>query len=228
VRIGREAINPEGGRQAWASVLYLDTAVLVLVVVKAVVSPDDTAGHETTATAIAWGVELLVHSPAVMRKAREGDESYLEALAKEILRIRSPVPIGGARHMLEPFAIGEWMIPPNVVILVDAHGVHHDPETYPEPQVFRPERFLEEPPDSYSFLPFGGGAHRCLGASLALLEIKIVLCEILARLELAPVSTALARAVPRGPTLAPRGGARARVVAKRTGMREETAAAAAV
>jgi cytochrome P450 len=187
-----------------------------------------TAGHETTATAIAWGVELLVHSPAVMRKARKGDDAYLEALAKEILRIRSPVPIGGARHMLEPFAIGEWMIPPNVVILVDAHGVHHDPETYPEPHVFRPERFLEEPPDSYSFLPFGGGAHRCLGASLALLEIKIVLREILARLELAPVSTALARAVPRGPTLAPRGGARARVVAKRTGMREEAATAAAV
>jgi len=187
-----------------------------------------TAGHETTATAIAWGVELLVHSPAVMTKAREGDDAYEEALVKEILRIRSPVPLGGARHSLEPFAIGEWTIPPDVAILVDAHGVHHDPETYPEPDRFRPERFLEEPPDAYSFLPFGGGAHRCLGASLALLEIKIVLRGLLARLELAPVSNTLARPVPRGPTLAPRGGARVRVVGTHSPPRVEAVTVAAV
>ena len=72
-----------------------------------------------------------------------------------------------------------------------------------EPDVFRPERFIEDPPDGYSFLPFGGGAHRCLGAALALLEIKIVLREILARFELAPTSAALARPAPRGVTLAP-------------------------
>jgi cytochrome P450 family 135 len=183
------------------------------------------AGHETTATAIAWGVELLVHSPAVIARAREGDDAYLEALVKEVLRIRSPVPISGGRYVLEPFPIGEWTIPPGVAINVDAHGVHHDPDTYPEPHVFRPERFLEEPSDGYSFLPFGGGAHRCLGAALALLEIKIVLREILARLELAPVSQRPARPVPRGVTLAPRGGARVRVVGERT---DEAATAAAV
>jgi len=174
------------------------------------------AGHETTATATAWGMELLVHNPAVMASAREGDDLYLEALVKEILRIRSPIPITSARHMLEPFAIGAWTIPPDVAVLVDAYGVHHDPRTYPEPHVFRPERFLTDPPDGYSFLPFGGGAHRCLGASLALLEMKIVLREMLARVELAPVSTALPRAVPGGPTLAPRGGARVRVLSRRT------------
>jgi cytochrome P450 len=172
------------------------------------------AGHETTATAIAWGVELLVHNPAVMQKAREGDDAYLEALVKEVLRIRSPIPIGGVRFVLEPFAIGGWTIPANVQVVVDAHGVHHDPTTYRHPHEFRPERFLEEPPDSYSFLPFGGGAHRCLGASLALLEIKIVLRELVERLELAPISPALARAVPRGPALAPRGGAQIRVADK--------------
>ena len=173
------------------------------------------AGHETTATAIAWGAELLVENPAVMARAREGDDFYMEALVKEILRIRSPIPITSARHMLEPFAIGGWTIPPEVAMLVDAYGVHHDPRTYPEPHAFRPERFLEEPPDGYSFLPFGGGAHRCLGASLALLEMKIVLRELLARVELAPVSAGLPRAVPGGPTLAPRGGARVRVRARR-------------
>jgi cytochrome P450 len=186
-----------------------------------------TAGHETTATAIAWGVELLMHNPAVMQKAREGDDAYLEAMVKEILRVRSPIPVGGARFVLEPFAIGGWTIPANVAVVVDAHGVHHDPVTYRQPHEFRPERFLDQPPDSYSFLPFGGGAHRCLGASLALLEIKLVLRELLARLELAPTSPALARAVPRGPALAPRGGARIRVVDKRAPTRDTVATAAA-
>lgn len=176
-----------------------------------------TAGHETTATAIAWGVELLAHDPAVVERAREGDEQYLEALVKEILRIRSPVPVGGARYVLEPFVIGRWTIPPQVAILVDAYGVHHDPEVYPRPEAFRPERFLDEPPDGYAFLPFGGGAHRCLGAALALLEIKVVLREILTRFEFAPISNELARPVARGPMVAPRGGARVRVLRERSG-----------
>jgi cytochrome P450 len=180
------------------------------------------AGHETTATAIAWGAELLAHNPAVMTRAREGDDAYVKALAKEVLRIRSPIPVSGVRHVLEPFAIGRWTIPPEVAILVDAHGIHHDPDIYPQPYSFQPERFLEDPPDSYSFLPFGGGARRCLGASLALLEIEIVLRELLARFELEPVSPSIARPVPRGPTLAPRGGGRVRMVAKHSASLEAT------
>jgi cytochrome P450 family 135 len=176
------------------------------------------AGHETTGTAIAWGIELLVHNPAVMTRAAEGDEAYLEALVKEVLRMHTPVP-NIARHVLEPFPIGKWTIPPSVSILGDIYGVHHDPRTYPQPYVFRPERFLEEPPDGYAFLPFGGGSHRCLGAGLALLEIKIVLGEILRRFELAPVSSALARPVPRGPMSTPHGGARVRIVGVRTDAR---------
>jgi cytochrome P450 len=185
------------------------------------------AGHETTATAIAWGMELLVHNPAVMDTAREGDDAYLDALVKEILRIRSPIPISSARHVLEPFPIGQWMIPPHVAILVDAYGVHHDPQSYPQPDAFRPERFIAEPPEGYSFLPFGGGARRCLGASLAVLEMKIVLREILARFDLAPVATSIARPVPRGPVLGPRGGARLRVLGARIPAREEPTTSAA-
>jgi cytochrome P450 len=173
------------------------------------------AGHETTATAIAWGVELLVRNPAVMADARDGDEAYLDALVKEILRIRAPVPIGGTRQVLEPFTIGSWTIPANVPIIVDAHAVHNDPELFPEPRRFRPERFLDTSGEGYSFLTFGGGAHRCIGAALAQLEIKVVLREILSRLELAPASPKPATPVPRGPTLAPRGGARVRI----TGLR---------
>jgi cytochrome P450 len=176
-----------------------------------------TAGHETTATAIAWGVELLVHNPAVLARACEGEDAYLDALAKEILRIRPPLPTVGGRRMLEPFPIDRWTIPAGMEVWVDAHAVHRDPNVYPQPEAFRPERFLDEPPDGYSFLPFGGGTHRCLGVSLALLELKVVLGEILKRFELAATTNTLAAPARRGVTLAPRGGARVRIVSKRTG-----------
>jgi cytochrome P450 len=174
-----------------------------------------TAGHETTATAISWGLDLLTHNPGAMARAREGEDAYMDALVREILRIRSPAPIAAGRYLSEPFAIGRWTIPAGVPVIVDAYGVHHDPSIYPEPHSFRPERFLAEQPDAYGFVPFGGGAHRCVGATLALLEIKIVLREILARFELGPASSREARPVPRAVTLAPRGGARVRVLRER-------------
>jgi cytochrome P450 len=169
------------------------------------------AGHETTATAIAWGVELLTHNPREMLRVREDDEAYLDATVKEILRIRSPAPIAAGRYLTEPFSIGRWTVPAGVGLIVDAYGVHHNPDVYPEPRAFKPERFLGEQPDSYSFLPFGGGAHRCIGATLAMLEIKVFLRAILERFDLAPASAKEARPVPRAVTLAPRGGARVRV-----------------
>ena len=173
------------------------------------------AGNETTATAIAWGAQLLAHNPQAVEHAREGDEEYMDALVKEVLRIRPPLPIGAARYALDPLTVGRWVIPPQVAILVDADGLHHDPELYPQPHEFRPERFLEGAGEGYSFLPFGGGAHRCLGASLAQLEMKVVLRELLTRFDLAPVSRELAPAIARGPTLAPRGGGRVRIVGQR-------------
>ncbi len=138
------------------------------------------AGHETTATAIAWGVELLLRNPAMMADAREGDEAYLDALVKEILRIRAPAPIAGA--------------PP------DARAVHDRPLEHPRERADhrrrarRAQRSRDSSPnraafgqsasshasaEGYSFLTFGGGAHRCIGAALAQLEIKIVLRELL-------------------------------------------------
>jgi cytochrome P450 len=173
-----------------------------------------TAGHETTATAIAWGVELLAHNPAVLADARPDDDAYMEALVKEVLRMYPPIPVGGAREVLTPFQVGCWVIPPRIPILVDAYGVHRDPAVYPEPNVFRPERFLGGQPERYAFLPFGGGAHRCVGATLATLEAKVVLREILRRLDFSATSMEPPRALARGPTIAPRGGARVRVAPK--------------
>jgi cytochrome P450 len=173
-----------------------------------------TAGHETTATAIAWGAELLAHHPEVRDRAREeiaaGEDRYLDALVKEVLRIRSPVPVGGARHPVQPFAIDKWVVAPDEAIIVNAHGIHNDPEIYPEPERFRPERFLESTPD-YSFLTFGGGAHRCIGAALAQLEMRVVLGAILERFDLQPTAAAMSPAVRRAVTLVPKGGARVRI-----------------
>ncbi len=174
------------------------------------------AGHETTATAIAWGAELLAHNSAARERAREaaqaGDQRYLDSLVKEILRIRAPVSVAAARHPLEPFELDGHTIGADTVIIANAWGVHLDPSVHPEPDRFRPERFLEPTPD-YSFLPFGGGAHRCLGAALAMLEMKVLFSGILARYDLLPLGPALAPAVRRGIVLAPKGGGRVRIAA---------------
>ena len=166
------------------------------------------AGHETTATAIAWGAVLLAHDPPSRH-----DDDYLDAMVKEILRIRSPLPVAAARHVLEPFPLGRWTIPPEVMVVVDAYGLHHDLAIYADPEAFRPERFLEAPSDAYAhaFLPFGGGAHRCLGASLAQLEIKVVLRALVDRFELEPARPDIVGVRRRGVTMAPRDGGRVRV-----------------
>lgn len=173
------------------------------------------AGHETTATAIAWAADLLAHNPQVQADARaaaaSGDQRYLDALVKEILRIRAPVAVAAARHPLEPFEIpGGYSVQKDSVVIADAWGVHLDPSVYPDPDLFRPERFLEPTPE-YGWLPFGGGAHRCLGAPLAQLEIKVVVSAIVGRYELRPVEPAPARPVRRGIVLTPKGGGRVRV-----------------
>jgi cytochrome P450 len=169
------------------------------------------AGHETTATAIAWGVELLAHNPEIAERARGAEPEYLDALVKEVLRIRPPLPTVSARRPTEPFEIAGYTLEPNTTVIVDCWGIHHDPEVYPDPEAFRPERFLEDPPDSYAFMPFGGGAHRCLGASLAQLEIRVVLKAIVERYELQPTEPKIAEPERRGIVFAPHGGTRVRV-----------------
>jgi cytochrome P450 family 135 len=177
------------------------------------------AGHETTAGAIAWGAEMLAHNPDVARRAREavadGEDDYLDALVKEILRIRPPVPIAGARHAMEPFELSGHTIDPAITIIINAWGIHHDPAIYPEPGRFRPERFLQDGTPEYAFLPFGGGAHRCLGASLAQLEIRIVLSAILRRFDLEPTQDEVSGIARRATTIVPKTGARVRVAAPR-------------
>jgi cytochrome P450 len=173
------------------------------------------AGHETTAAAIAWGTALLAHYPEVRERAavaaRESDDRYLGALVKEVLRLRPPLPVAAGRVIDEPFAVGGHTVPAGTPILIDAWGLHHDPQVYPDPERFDPDRFLDEAPEPYTWLPFGGGAHRCIGAALAELEVKIALATILRRVRVSPADAELAPPARRAVTIVPHGGGRVRV-----------------
>ncbi|HTA98010.1 MAG TPA: cytochrome P450 [Solirubrobacteraceae bacterium] len=148
------------------------------------------AGHETTASQLAWGFERLAREPAVLKRLYEGlddpEDAYLTATVQEILRHRPVLPHAEPRLTMRPVEIGGFLYPPGVMLAAYAHLVHHDPTIYPEPQAFRPERFLDQTPGTYTWIPFGGGRRRCLGASFALLEMKLVIRAMLQRFELEP------------------------------------------
>jgi cytochrome P450 len=171
------------------------------------------AGHETTATGLAWAFELLGRNPAVLARLRDelagGDGEYLEATVKETLRSR-PVILGIGRVVREePFELGGYAIPPGTEINPSIGAVHRRADFYPAPRAFRPERFLgDETPDTYTWLPFGGGTRRCLGAAFAMFEMAGVIRRVLERTELRPASRRPERGVRRGITFVPNGGAR--------------------
>jgi cytochrome P450 len=170
------------------------------------------AGHETTASQLAWAFEQLAREPAVARRlaeeaqAGEGDE-YLTATVHEILRHRPVLPNAEPRLTKKPITIGGHCYPAGVSLLASAYLVHHDPEIYPDPHAFRPERFVGTAPGTYTWIPFGGGRRRCLGASFALQEMKIVLRAVLARYELAPAPGRAEQTARRSITFSPSGGA---------------------
>ncbi len=170
------------------------------------------AGHETTASQLAWAFERLARDRQVTATlvdeidAGESDE-YLTAVVHEILRLKPVLPNAEPRLTKEPVTIGGFTYPAGVALLASAYLVHHDPEIYPDPYRFRPERFVGNPPGTYTWLPFGGGRRRCLGASFALQEMKIVLRSAFSRLEVAPVSAEPEHTGRRSITFSPRGGA---------------------
>jgi cytochrome P450 family 135 len=146
------------------------------------------AGHETTATALAWAFERLVRHPQVMERARSGDDDYLDAVVKETLRIR-PVVADVVRTLTSEAEVGGYTLPKGTVVLPAVALVQRS-ESYGDPLEFRPERFLDGSPPPYSWIPFGGGVRRCIGAAFATLEMKTVLREVLARVELRAVRRA--------------------------------------
>jgi cytochrome P450 len=174
------------------------------------------AGHETTATALAWTIERIVRHPDVLARLRaeqaEGGEEYLEATIKEALRLRPVVP-GVIRRLQRPLRIGDLDLPAGVHIAPSIYLTHRRPDLYPEPEAFRPERFLERTPGTYEWLPFGGGIRRCLGASFALYEMRIVLGTILRRARLEATGAPAEQVRRRFVTFTPAHGGRVRLAA---------------
>jgi cytochrome P450 len=196
------------------------------------------AGHETTATALAWTLDLLLRNPATLARLRaEVDEGcddaragapsnggqagaphngaqageYLRAVIAESLRLRPVVPLAGRRLAVDLRA-GDLHLPAGTDVTPAIWLTHTNPEVYPEPYAFRPERFLEDPPATYAWIPFGGGVRRCLGASFAEFEMRVVLETVLRERVLEAVGSHPERVARRNVTFSPRDGTRVRAV----------------
>jgi cytochrome P450 len=166
------------------------------------------AGHETTASSLSWAVERLSRHPEVTARleaelqAADGD-AYLTATIYETLRRRPVLPNAAPRLVKQPVEIGGWRYPVGIGLVPNAYLVHHDPSIYPDPYAFRPERFLDSAPGTYTWIPFGGGRRRCLGASFAMLEMKVVLRTLLTARRLGTVTDPFERPRRRNITIKP-------------------------
>jgi cytochrome P450 len=167
------------------------------------------AGHETTATALAWTFDLLLRHPAALARLREslaaGEEDYLRATISESLRLRPVIPLAGRRLATELVADG-LTLPAGTDVTPAIWLTHTRADLYSEPFAFKPERFLNGSPETYAWIPFGGGVRRCIGASFAEFEMRIVLREVLTRCELRKANPMPERTGRRNITLSPRDG----------------------
>ena len=192
------------------------------------------AGHETTASTLAWAFERLVHEPEKLERlvaeVRDDDgDQYTEAVIQETLRLRPVIPMV-VRVITEPITVGQgrFRLPAGSRVAPSILLVHLREDIYPEPFEFRPERFIAEPPGTYTWIPFGGGMRRCIGAAFAQFEMRAVLRGVLRSVDLAPAGGA-ERISRRAITLVPRRGGRATVErvlpqAERAGARPAVAA----
>jgi cytochrome P450 family 135 len=167
------------------------------------------AGHETTATGLAWTFDLLFQRPDAMSRlveeVRAGDHEYLDAVIEESLRVRPVVPFTG-RELREPAELGGYELDTGTVVMAAISLTHTRPDLYPEPRAFRPERFLEAETETFSWIPFGGGTRRCIGAAFAQFEMRVALETILRSCELRPGADGPERPVRRNVTLSPANG----------------------
>jgi cytochrome P450 len=148
------------------------------------------AGHETTATSVAWAIERLVRAPEKLARlvaeidagVEQGGERYANAVVNETLRVRPVVPVV-ARVLTQELELGGYRMPAGTRVMPSIYLTNRNPSVYEDPAAFRPERFLENAPDTFAWIPFGGGIRRCIGASFAQLEMKLMLRTMLSELE---------------------------------------------
>jgi cytochrome P450 len=164
------------------------------------------AGHETTTTALAWAFERLLRHPGTYERLRT-DERWAEAVVNETLRLRPPIPIVG-RAVKSDFPLDGYAIPAGEMLAPCIWLTHRRAEVYDEPYAFRPERFLDKGPETYAWLPFGGGTRRCVGAAFAQLEMTVVMRTIAELVDLEPAEPESERVGRRAIVLAPKRGSR--------------------
>jgi cytochrome P450 family 135 len=169
------------------------------------------AGHETTATGLAWTFDLLLRHPAALGRlvaeVDAGEEAYMRAVVTESLRLRPVVPLAG-RRLHSELRVDGHVLAPGTDVTPAIWLTHTRADRYPEPFAFRPERFLDGAPSTYAWVPFGGGVRRCLGAAFAEMEMRVVLAEVLRRRALRPASNAAERPARRNVTFSPANGTR--------------------
>ncbi len=187
------------------------------------------AGHETTATALAWTFDMLLRHPGPLQRLREeleaGEEDdYLRAVISESLRLRPVVPLAGRRLSVD-LESENLSLPAGTDVTPAIWLTHTRADVYPEPFAFRPERFLEDGPDTYAWIPFGGGIRRCIGAAFAEFELRIVLREVLTRCELHKASPMPEKIGRRNITLSPRAGTPVVLTARHPARERELVAA---
>jgi cytochrome P450 len=167
------------------------------------------AGHETTATGLAFAFDLLLRNPRVLGRLREeltaGEDTYLDAVVTETLRLR-PVIDASARTLTKPRTIGGWNLPAGIRVYPAIAVIHLREDLYPQPHEFRPERFIDGDAESYAWLPFGGGIRRCIGASLAQAEMAEVIRTVVSNVDLQLTRPDPEPVVMRGITLVPQHG----------------------
>jgi cytochrome P450 len=168
------------------------------------------AGHETTATALAWAFDLLLRDPEAHRRLRDEVDAgeghdYLDAVIEESLRLRPVVPFVG-RELRRAAVLDGYSLPVGTTVMASIYLAHTRAESYPDPHEFRPERFLDGAPGTFSWVPFGGGTRRCIGAAFAQLEMRVVLRTVLRGVELSAAGPEPEQIVRRNVTLSPRHG----------------------
>jgi cytochrome P450 len=177
------------------------------------------AGHETTMTTIAWVMHYLHANPDALERTRAeiladpdlGRNHWLDAVVCESLRVK-PIILGVVRKLAEDMVLGDYDAPAGTRLNVSIVMLHSDPQLYPDPDAFRPERFLEQRPKPWEYAPFGGGRHRCLGATFAQFEAKVVVATLLRHFRFELAGPHEPEVIRRNLSMAPRGGIPLRVV----------------
>lgn len=166
------------------------------------------AGHETTASQLAWAFSTLARMPDLAGSLSDAldrgeGEELLKATIQEIMRIRPVLPNAEPRVVNKPFRTSAWQYPVGATLYPSTYLLHHDPEMYPDPYTFRPQRFIEKPPSTYTWLPFGAGRRRCIGASFAMVEMQSLLRVALTRFSFVQSECSTEAAFRRGITITP-------------------------